>query len=231
MMSSTALVTGGNRGIGLEICRRLAFEGMDVVLAARSGARGEDAARRLDREHGVTVRVEELDVTDPESVHKCAKRLAADGVELEVLVNNAGIYPMQEFFSLSEQVLMESIQVNLLGAVRTCQAFVPAMVHRGSGRVVNVSSGGGALTDNTPSPPAYGIAKAALNAMTLVVAAAVPHGVKVNAVCPGWVRTDMGGSRAPLSVAQGADTAVWLATLDANGPSGGFFRNRRRIPW
>lgn len=224
-MTRTALVTGANRGIGLETCRQLSAAGLEVVLAARDLDRGRQAAGRL------PVRVEQLDVEDPESVRSCADRLAADGVVVDVLVNNAGVYPTDPFFSVSEEVLRHSLEVNLMGAFRTCQAFVPAMVARGWGRVVNVSSGGGAMTEGVPGPAAYGIAKAALNALTLVVSAAVPDTVKVNAACPGWVRTDMGGGGAPLSVAQGADTVVWLARLPDDGPSGGFFRERRRIAW
>ncbi|MFG3504120.1 SDR family oxidoreductase [Streptomyces sp. NPDC047821] len=226
----TALVTGGNRGIGLEACRQLGRAGLDVVLAARDPARGRAAADRLARQ-GLPVRFEQLDVTDGDSVKACAARLADAGTEVDVLVNNAGVYPTEGFFSLDEETMRRSLDVNLMGAFRTCRAFVPDMVRRGHGRVVNVSSGLGAMTDNVPSPAAYGIAKAALNALTLVVSAAVPAPVKVNAVCPGWVRTDMGGSWAPTSVEQGADTVTWLALLPDDGPSGGFFRERRRIPW
>jgi NAD(P)-dependent dehydrogenase (short-subunit alcohol dehydrogenase family) len=226
----TALVTGANRGIGLEVCRQLVAAGLDVVLSARDAARGRAALAELGAPAG-RARVEQLDVTDAGSVRGCADRLVAAGIGIDVLVNNAGVYPTSSFFAVTEQMLTDSLQVNLLGAFRTCQAFVPGMASRGYGRVVNVSSGGGAMTDNVPYPPAYGIAKAALNALTLVVSAAVPAQVKVNAVCPGWVRTDMGGRGAPLSVAEGADTAVWLATLPDDGPTGGFFRQRRRIPW
>ncbi|GGU54076.1 SDR family oxidoreductase [Streptomyces lavendofoliae] len=226
----TALVTGGNRGIGLETCRQLGRAGLDVVLAARDPARGRAAADRLARQ-GLAVRFEQLDVTDGESVRACADRLAHDGVEVDALVNNAGVYPTESFFSLDEETMRQSLDVNLMGAFHTCRAFVPDMVRRGRGRVVNVSSGLGAMTDNVPSPAAYGIAKAALNALTLVVSAAVPPSVKVNAVCPGWVRTDMGGSWAPTSVEKGADTVTWLALLPDEGPTGGFFRARRRIPW
>ncbi|GAA2605187.1 MULTISPECIES: SDR family NAD(P)-dependent oxidoreductase [Streptomyces] len=224
----TALVTGANRGIGLETARRLVVAGLDVVLAARDPARGRDAARTLGSPR---VRVEELDVTDAMSVTACAERLADDGVAVDVLVNNAGIYPTDGFFSLDEDTLLRALDVNLMGAFRTCRAFCPGMARRGYGRVVNVSSGLGALTGNVPSPAAYGVSKAALNALTLVVSAAVPQAVKVNAVCPGWVRTDMGGRGAPTSVEQGADTVAWLALLPDSGPTGGFFRDRKRIDW
>ncbi|MFJ6654784.1 SDR family NAD(P)-dependent oxidoreductase [Streptomyces sp. NPDC091377] len=226
----TALVTGGNRGIGLETCRQLVAAGHDVVLGARDAARGREAARRL-KSDGGRVRVEELDVTSRDSVTACAARLADAGVDVDVLVNNAGVYPTDSFFSLDEATMREALDVHLMGAFHTGQAFVPAMVRRGWGRVVNVSSGLGALTDNVPSPPAYGVSKAALNALTLVMSAAAGPRVKVNAVCPGWVRTDMGGSWAPTGVEKGADTVVWLARLDDSGPTGGFFRNRRRIAW
>jgi NAD(P)-dependent dehydrogenase (short-subunit alcohol dehydrogenase family) len=223
----TALVTGANRGIGLEICRQLAAAGLNVVLTARDPAKADHAAGKL----GPAVRVEQLDVTDPASVRDCAARLAEAGVHIDVLINNAGTYPTRPFFSVPEHVLAGAVEVHLMGAFRTCQAFVPAMIKRGYGRVVNVSSGAGALTDNIPSPPAYGIAKAALNALTLVVSAAAGPEVLVNAVCPGWVRTDMGGPGAPVSIPAGADTATWLALLPGTGPTGGFFRERERIPW
>ncbi|GAA3436570.1 SDR family oxidoreductase [Kutzneria kofuensis] len=226
----TALVTGANRGIGLEVCRQLAAAGLDIVLTSRDEKRGRAALSEVRAPAG-HARAEQLDVTDADSVRDCAARLAADGVRIDVLVNNAGIYPTTSFFSVTEEMFTESLQINMMGAFRTCQAFVPGMIDRGYGRVVNVSAGGGAMTESVPHPPAYGIAKAALNALTLVVSAAVPRGVKVNAMCPGWVRTRMGGGGAPLSVADGADTAVWLATLPDNGPNGGFFRERKRIPW
>ena len=226
----TALVTGANRGIGFEICRQLAAAGLDVVLTARDPDKGTAAAARL-ADLDLPVRAEQLDITDPASVRACANRLAAAGVEVDVLVNNAGVYPTQPFFSVTEDVFTEALEVNLTGAFRTCQAFVPGMVRRRYGRVVTVSSRGGQMTGHVPGPAAYGIAKAAANALTRVVADAVPASVKVNAMCPGWVRTDMGGPGAPLSVEDGADTAVWLATLPDDGPTGGFFAERAPVPW
>ena len=229
-MQRTALVTGGNRGIGFEICRRLGRAGLSVVLAARDADRGAEAASRL-RAQGLDVYPERLDVTDRASVEACAERLRAAGVAVDVLVNNAGVYPTQPFFEVPEAVMRDSLEVNLLGAFHTCQVFIPGMVRRRYGRVVNVSSSLGRMCEEGPGDPAYGIAKAALNALTRVVAATVPGDVKVNAADPGWVRTKMGRPRAPRSPEQGADTIVWLATPPADGPSDGFIFDRRPLSW
>jgi NAD(P)-dependent dehydrogenase (short-subunit alcohol dehydrogenase family) len=225
----TALVTGGNRGIGLEACRKLARAGMSVVLAARDPQRGEEAAQEL-RGEGLDVMFERLDVADSQSVKKCARRLADAGMEVNVLVNNAGVYPTQGVFSVSEETFEMALEVNTLGAFRTCRVFVPPMVKCGYGRVVNVSSGGGSFGEGL-GPAAYAVSKAALNALTVKVAQAVRGDVKVNAMCPGWVRTDMGGSGAPRSPQEAVDTLMWLATLPADGPNGSFFRDHRPIPW
>jgi NAD(P)-dependent dehydrogenase (short-subunit alcohol dehydrogenase family) len=228
-VTRTALVTGGNRGIGLEACRQLARAGMNVVLAARDPQRGEEAAQEL-RGEGLDVMFERLDVADSQSVKDCAQRLADAGMEVNVLVNNAGVYPTQGVFSVSEETFEMALEVNTLGAFRTCQVFVPTMVQRGYGRVVNVSSGGGSFGEGL-GPAAYAVSKAALNALTLKVAQAVRGDVKVNAMCPGWVRSEMGGSGAPRSPEEAVDTLVWLATLAEDGPNGGFFRDRKPIPW
>ncbi len=228
-MTRTALVTGGNRGIGLEACRQLADSGMRVVLGARNPEKGEDAARKL-RDGGLEVTSEQLDVADSHSVEDCVRRLADTGAEIDVLVNNAGVYPTDGVFSMSEETLVMALEVNTLGPFRTCRALVPGMTQRGYGRVVNVSSGGGSFGEGL-GPAAYAVSKAALNALTVKVSQAVHGDVKVNAMCPGWVRTDMGGSGAPRSPEEAADTLVWLATLPADGPNGGFFRDREPILW
>jgi NAD(P)-dependent dehydrogenase (short-subunit alcohol dehydrogenase family) len=224
-MARTALVTGGNRGIGLEACRQLAAAGLDVVLTARDPERAQDAARRLG------VRAEPLDVTDPDSVTACARRLSDAGIEVDVLVNNAGIYPTTPLLRVDEATLRESFEVNALGAWRTCRAFVPGMRERGWGRVVNVSTGYAHVTGAAPGAGAYGWAKTALNVLTRMVAAEAGPRVLVNAVDPGWVATRMGGEGAPTPVAEGADTLVWLATLPDDGPTDGFWHQRRRQPW
>jgi NAD(P)-dependent dehydrogenase (short-subunit alcohol dehydrogenase family) len=216
-----ALVTGGNRGIGFEVCRRLAALGHDVVLTARDEALGRDAAKRLG------VRFERLDVADDASVAACARRAGA----IDVLVNNAGVYPLGGVLDSTFEAWREAIETNLFGAVRCCRAFVPGMVRRGFGRVVNVSSGYGSFGEGLEGPAAYCVSKAALDALTVKLAQEVRGDVKVNAVCPGWVRTRMGGAGADLSVEEAADTILWLATLPARGPSGGFFRERAPIPW
>jgi NAD(P)-dependent dehydrogenase (short-subunit alcohol dehydrogenase family) len=226
-MARTALVTGANRGIGREAARLLAAAGLDVVLTARDGEAGRAAAADLG------LRFEQLDVAGAESVRACAQRLERDGVAVDVLVNNAGVLRSGGILDVEDGVLRDTLEVNLLGPLRTARAFMPGMIERGYGRVVNVSSGSGSLTEASPYSPVYSISKTALNMLTrqLAFAAEGRGDVKVNSVCPGWVRTDMGGGAAPRSPAEGADTIVWLATLPADGPSNGFFRDRRPAAW
>jgi NAD(P)-dependent dehydrogenase (short-subunit alcohol dehydrogenase family) len=222
-----ALVTGANRGIGFEAARQLARAGLDVVLTARDVDAGRAAAGDLG------VRFEQLDVSSDESVRDCAQRLARDGITADVLVNNAGILRSGGILDVDDDLVRDTLEVNLLGPLRTARAFMPGMIDRGYGRVVNVSSGSGSVTEASPYSPAYSISKAALNMLTRQLAfAAEGHGdVKVNAMCPGWVRTDMGGGAAPRSTEEGVDTLVWLATLPADGPTNGFFRDRRPAAW
>lgn len=226
----TALVTGGNRGIGLAVCERLAAEGLAVVLSARSETAAAEAARAL-RERGLDVRPEQLDVSDERSVEECAARLARAGVEIDVLVNNAAVLHEGDVLTTSSEHLREAFAVNALGAAWTCRAFAPAMLERGYGRIVNVSSGWGAFSEGLTGPASYSITKAALNALTVSLARSLRGDVKVNSCCPGWVRTRMGGEDADLSPAEGADTIAWLATLPKSGPNGGFFRDRKPIDW
>lgn len=227
-----ALVTGANRGIGLEVCRQLAGLGLRVILTARDPQRGEEAARIVAREGGDATFCR-LDVTDPATVDAAQAFVTQQYGRLDVLINNAAIYPDDgvSIFDVPLPIVEETLAVNLYGPLRLCRAFVPEMRRRGYGRVVNVSSSSGQLSTMGGRTGAYAISKAALNALTRIVAAEAGSQVKVNAVDPGWVRTEMGGRSAPRSVAQGADTIVWLATLPDSGPRGGFFRDRRPIAW
>jgi NAD(P)-dependent dehydrogenase (short-subunit alcohol dehydrogenase family) len=220
-----ALVSGANRGIGREIARQLADEHGYLVLA---GSR--DPAKVTETN---SIRAVQLDVADQASVDATRARVEDDPGRLDVLVNNAAIYG--DPTSAGEYDLErahEVLETNLFGAWRLTQAFLPLLRRGGHGRIVNLSSGAGQLSDMNGGRAAYRISKTGLNALTRILANdEVRHGIRVNTVCPGWVRTDMGGAGAPRSVSEGADTAVWLATLDDDGPNGGFFRNRKPIPW
>jgi NAD(P)-dependent dehydrogenase (short-subunit alcohol dehydrogenase family) len=233
----SAAVTGANRGLGLETCRQLAALGYRVALCARQAKAGREAAARL-REQGADVQPFVLDVSDPASVREAVAALRKAYGRVDVLVNNAGIAPDLEtdgaasVFDAKPEVLLKAFQTNTLGAFLMCRALVPGMLERNYGRVVNVSTGMAGLTEMNGGWPAYRLSKTALNALTRIVADEVGgRNVKVNSVCPGWVRTNMGGAGASRSVEDGAAGIVWAATLPDNGPSGGFFRDGKKIEW
>jgi NAD(P)-dependent dehydrogenase (short-subunit alcohol dehydrogenase family) len=229
----TAIVTGANRGIGLEIARQLVKEGVRVVLGSRDPAKGEQACASL--KAGDLAVSHALDVTDTKSVQRLVKFVHREFGAPAILVNNAGVYPESSDAKVTEvktALWRETFETNLFGAVRLCREVIPLMQRVAYGRVVNMSSGLGQLSKMGAGGPAYRVSKAALNALTATLAAEViGQGILVNAMSPGWVRTDMGGPDAPRGVAEGADTAVWLALLPSNGPTGGFFRDRKPIPW
>jgi NAD(P)-dependent dehydrogenase (short-subunit alcohol dehydrogenase family) len=218
-----ALVSGASRGIGAEIARQLAADHDFVVFA---GAREPDDVEEAD---GIVPI--ELDVTDQGTVDAAQEQLGSDPGHLDALINNAGVYgdPIGVLdYDLDRA--HEVFEVNTFGPWRLCQAFVPLLQRSSQPRIVNVSSGAGQLSDMNGGRAAYRLSKTALNALTRTLASDEP-GIKVNVMCPGWVRTDMGGPSATRSVEEGADTAVWLATLPDDGPTGGFFRDREPIPW
>jgi NAD(P)-dependent dehydrogenase (short-subunit alcohol dehydrogenase family) len=225
----TALITGANRGIGLAVARSLAASGYRVILGCRSLKEGEDAVAELGK--GAQARALGLDVASTESIESALADLAREGIEVDLLVNNAGVYHTGDCLGVAMEAVRESMEVHLFGPLALCRALVPAMVQRGYGRVVNVSSGYGAFSEGLKGDAPYALSKAALNALTLKLAGEVRGDVKINAACPGWVRTRMGGRGADRSVEEGADTIIWLATLPASGPNGAFFRDRKPIAW
>ena len=227
-MPGIALVTGANKGIGLEVVRQLATRGWRVFLTGRALASVRKAASPL----GASVTPVPLDITSKISI-EAAFHVASQTVShLDVLINNAGILDHDEgsIFELHPQRLRRMFETNTIGALLVSQTFLPMIRQSESGRIINVSSGAAQLSDMGTWAPAYSISKTALNGVTVQLAAALPN-FAVNSVCPGWVRTDMGGSNATRSVAEGASGIVWLVAEAPQRETGKFLRDRKIIAW
>jgi NAD(P)-dependent dehydrogenase (short-subunit alcohol dehydrogenase family) len=224
-----ALVTGANKGIGFEVARELAAKGFRVFLGARDEKAGREAAKKI----GDSATFLKIDVSDSASIGKAEKEFAQLADHLDVLVNNAGILLDEDkaALTMTPEIFETTMRTNTLGPLLVTAAFEPLLKKSSAPRIVNVSSGGGQLTDGADGwAPGYCISKTALNGVTVQLAAALPK-FAVNSVCPGWVRTDMGGSGATRSVKEGADTIVWLATDALQKLTGRFLRDRKEIPW
>ncbi|MFA5938511.1 MAG: SDR family NAD(P)-dependent oxidoreductase [Sinimarinibacterium sp.] len=230
MTLRTALVTGGNRGIGNAIVRQLARGGFKVFLSARDHAAAVAAAAEIAGE-GMQVHALTLDVADEDSVAAAATALSTQGVPVDLLINNAGIYPDGDALDASSRSFVDAIAINALGPLWCARAWMPGMLARGYGRIVNLSSGYGCFSSGLEGPAAYSLSKAALNAVTGKLAALARGDVKVNAVDPGWVRTRMGGPGAPRPVEDAAADVVWAATLPVAGPNGVLLRQRQVVDW
>lgn len=242
MEKKVALVTGGNRGLGWEVCRQLAMRGVDVVLGARNLSDGVRAARKLRDRDGVEVVPSRLDVRRPTSIKKAVDFVHKRFGKIDVLINNAGVFldasPIDDgagansIFVARSATILETFETNALGPLRLCQAVIPGMRERNYGRVVNVSSGDGQLSEMSGGRPAYRISKVSLNAVTRIFAGELRGtNVLINSVDPGWMKTRMGGPLARRTAEKGAETVVWLALHPDGGPQGGFFRDGKPFPW
>jgi NAD(P)-dependent dehydrogenase (short-subunit alcohol dehydrogenase family) len=227
------LLTGGNRGIGREIVRQLARRGFRVTIGARDEASGRQAADEVRAEGGAASFLP-LDVSDSAGVRAAAAAFAGHADRLDVLINNAGVYPDKgvDILTAPRDLFVRTFQTNTFGPVEVTQAFLPYLRKSPAARVINVSSGYGHLDGLSPGVPTYCLSKLALNGVTLMLSQALrPDGIAVNSMCPGWVRTEMGGPNAARSVEEGADTGVWLADEAPQDLTGRFFRDRKEIPW
>ncbi|MBE9142890.1 SDR family oxidoreductase [Planktothrix mougeotii] len=233
-MSKIAIVTGANRGIGFETCRQLAQHSIKVILTSRDSEKGKIAAEEL-KSQGLDVISAPLTVTEKQSSQQLAEWVRQEFGRLDILVNNAGIYPdppENNILNTDLETVQLAIETNVYGVLLVCQAFIPLMQIHNTGRIINVSSGMGQLSSMGSDAVAYRLSKVALNGLTTILAAQLHgSGITVNSICPGWVKTDMGGPNAPRTPEQGADTVVWLATRTDDTPTGGFWRDRQPIPW
>jgi NAD(P)-dependent dehydrogenase (short-subunit alcohol dehydrogenase family) len=228
----TVLITGANKGIGHEVARQLAAKGFHVFVGARNAKAGRKAVEEIAKKRGKATFLE-IDVADNDSVTTAAREFSNIEDHLDVLVNNAGIIVDGDsaILDIGDDLFRNTLETNTLGVLRVTRAFVPLLRKSKAPRVINVSSGGGQLTGGADGwAPAYCISKTALNGVTSQLATALPK-FAVNSVCPGWLRTDMGGQGATRSVEEGADTIVWLASDAPQNITGKFLRDRKEIPW
>lgn len=232
MEKRIAAVTGGNKGIGFEICLQLAKNNVHVILTSRDEQKGKNALDEL-KSHGFDVSYYQLDVTDEKSVENFANYVEDKFGRLDILVNNAGVFLDQNGIENSNiELIKKTMDTNFYGALFMTKFFLPLMKKNNYGRVINISSGMGQLADMGGGSLAYRVSKTSLNALTLITSKEIKeYNIQVNSICPGWVKTDMGGTSAPRTLEQGADSAVWLALMSDNGPNGKFFRDRKEIPW
>ena len=236
--NKTALVTGGNKGIGFAICKGLLDKGFKVFLAARDTEKGKTAIEKLST-YSNSVQLVELDVTDDKSIKNAVDSVSQKTDSLDVLVNNAGIYPDLRgseqgvhILTVSRNLLIKTMNTNAFSPVRLTQAFLFLLQKANNPKVINVSSGNGQLDGISANVPSYSLSKLALNGATILLSDAIKSkNIAVYAMCPGWVKTDMGGSSAPRTPEEGADTAIWLATEASISESGKFFRNRTEQPY
>jgi NAD(P)-dependent dehydrogenase (short-subunit alcohol dehydrogenase family) len=228
-----ALITGANRGIGLEVARQLALRGFTTILGARDVQKGEKAASSL-QQSGLKAIPVQLDVTEQKSIDAAKLMVEEQFGKLDVLVNNAAILydEWQRAENANLDTVREAFETNTLGAWRMCHAFIPLLRKSRHARIVNVSSESGSLTIMGGGTPAYSVSKAALNALTRMLADELRASrLLVNSVCPGWVATEMGGPNAPRTVEEGAASVLWAVTLPDDGPTGGFFRDGKPLAW
>jgi NAD(P)-dependent dehydrogenase (short-subunit alcohol dehydrogenase family) len=232
-LPKVVLITGANRGIGRETARQLAAKGFHVIVGARSAEAAQKAAAEIGKSGGCTSPLA-LDVSDTTSIRTAAADFGRLADRLDVLINNAGIYPDEglSILTVSRERLVDTFHTNTFGPIEVTQAFLPWLRKSTAGRVINLSSGYGQLDGLSPGVPSYCLSKLTLNGVTIMLAAALqPDNIAVNSMCPGWVRTDMGGPGASRSVEEGADTAVWLASEAPQSETEKFFRDRKPIAW
>lgn len=243
LTSKTALVTGANRGIGFEVVKQLLQDGIQVILACRDAQEGKVAQQVLKDSVGREPVLIELDVTKKSHIEAAVQEVERRFGGLDILINNAAVFldppsdkelglGRRSVFQAQQETILNTMLINTFGPLSLMQAFVPGMRERGYGRVVNVSSGDGQLSDMNGGKPAYRLSKVSLNALTRIFADELKEtNVLVNSVCPGWVKTRMGGPSAKREVSQAVGTILWLARLEGRGPQGGFFRDYRSIAW
>lgn len=231
--TKVALVTGGNRGIGYELVRQLAMDGFKVILTSRNSESRHKAVQKLKDSH-LDVSFLTMDINNQTSIRQAAATVNEQYGRLDVLINNAGIYldKNQTLVNMDPYVLEKTLTTNFFGAYHVIRSFMPLMEQQAYGRIINVSSEYGAMSEmSSPGVGAYKLSKFILNGLTQLMAAESNNDIKINAVDPGWVSSDMGGPSAPRTPEQAARSILWLATIGPEGPSGGFFKDGKQIDW